>query len=246
MQSLSICGTCERDIYSQIRATLVEGAHKHLFRGLMVRLGMIQHAAVTLDVELSKANGPLSSYTAMELSLLINAFYLNLSGSLDNLAWALAYQYNLFDSLDEAGTNRRNVALFGKEFKKALLLNNRAQMVSNLERFGDWNNDLRAFRDPGAHRIPLLVHPSMWSERDIAEQRRLDAEAAELFATGQHGEAMEKIFEWSKLGTFIPCFSADVPQTVTYNVGPKVTEDFDQWYRVVGIVFEDGFSFVQA
>ena len=222
-----------------------EGAHKHLFRGLMVRLGMIQHAAVTLDVELSKAEGPLSSYTAMELSLLINAFYLNLSGGLDNLAWALAYQHNLFDQLDESGKGRRNVALFGTKFRKALRDKNHREMVNKLERFDDWNNDLRSFRDPSAHRIPLLVHPSIWSEQDVEEQKRLDTEAAKLFASGRDEEAMEKIFEWSRLGTFVPSFSGDVPQTITYHLGPKVTEDFEQWYRVVDIVFEDGFNFVR-
>jgi hypothetical protein len=59
------------------------GAKKHLHRGLLVRINMMQESVVELYEELDSADGPLSSYLASRLTLLINAFYLNLAGSLD-------------------------------------------------------------------------------------------------------------------------------------------------------------------
>ena len=82
----------------RLRQDLCEDAKRHLHRGLMVRLGMREEAALILDKELSKAQNPLSHYLSIRLTLFLNAYYLNLTGSLDNLAWALTYQHRLKDN----------------------------------------------------------------------------------------------------------------------------------------------------
>ena len=87
----------------------------HLHRGFIVRVMMIQHATVHIDEELNKASGPLSSYLSIELTLLLNSFYLHLAGSLDNLAWALGYHYDLKEELDESNrAHWRFIGLFNK------------------------------------------------------------------------------------------------------------------------------------
>ena len=64
-----------------LRHGLGEGTKKHLHRGFLVRVNMLQESAVILDEELQSADGPLSSYLATRLTLLLNAYYLNLAGS---------------------------------------------------------------------------------------------------------------------------------------------------------------------
>lgn len=81
-----------RDQYLlRIHKNLGDDAKRHLHRGLLARIGMMEEAVVVLHEELSKAQKPLDHYLSTRLTLLLNAYYLNLAGSLDNSAWALAY-----------------------------------------------------------------------------------------------------------------------------------------------------------
>jgi hypothetical protein len=70
------------------RHRLSEGAIKHLHRGLLVRISMLEESVVVLDDELGRADGPLNSYLASKLTLLINAYYLNIAGSLSSVPWS--------------------------------------------------------------------------------------------------------------------------------------------------------------
>ena len=51
------------------RHRLSEGAIKHLHRGLLVRINMLEDSVVVLDEALRRAEGPLDSYLATKLSL---------------------------------------------------------------------------------------------------------------------------------------------------------------------------------
>jgi len=222
---------------------LLEDAKKHLHRGFIVRVMMIQDAAVTLDVELTKAKGPLDSHTAVRLSTLLNSFYLNLAGSLDNLAWALAYQYNLRPGLNERENKHRHfIGLLKKEFTEALRASGKIDLVTHVLQFEGWYDDLRTFRDPGAHRIPLFVPRSIYSEDDVAEQKRLDSEAAKHFSDDRDEDGRAAMHAMFELGAFHPVFIAEVPQIQIYNAGPKVTKDFEQWHALSEFVLADGFG----
>src|SRR6266850_1202625 len=159
----------------RLRQDLCEDAKRHLHRGLMVRLGMLEEAILILDEELSKAQNPLSSYLAIRLTLFLNAYYLNLAGSLDNLAWALTYQHKLIDNIDEDNPKHRKfVQLLGKNFLARLRQNNLGPLSEALEPFSDWYQDVRQFRDPAAQRVPLNVPSSVYSEDDVKRYQRHD------------------------------------------------------------------------
>ncbi len=218
---------------------LTEKTRTHLYRGFGVRLLMIQHALVELDVELAKANGPIDSHVAIELTLLLNSLYLNLAGGLDNLAWAIAYQYELYSETAEESHERKEVVLVGKRFLKKLIPAAK-DLSDSLKTFQVWHEDLRKFRDPGAHRIPLYVPPSTLSESDLEIRTRLDAEAAERYAAGDGYAGGSTMYEMSKLGEFYPIFTADMPQVQAYNLGPKVMEDVRQFFAIANIVYNKG------
>lgn len=96
---------------------LRDHAKRHLHRGLLVRLGMMEEVIVILDAELSKARTPLDGYISIRLTLFLNAYYFNLAGSLDNLAWALTYHHSLINNVDEDNPKHRQFAqLLDKRF----------------------------------------------------------------------------------------------------------------------------------
>lgn len=101
----------------KLQDNLCNGAKKHLHRGMIMRLKMMEEAILSLDHEIGKSEEPLNHYVATRLTLLLNAYYLNLAGSLDNLAWALTYQYSLVKDVDENNwKHRKFVQLLDKKF----------------------------------------------------------------------------------------------------------------------------------
>ena len=63
---------------------------------------------------------PLSVYEATECAIHLNAYYLNLRGTLDNLAWVLQYEWGLLANVAEDTRGRLGCNLFGRQFLKAL------------------------------------------------------------------------------------------------------------------------------
>jgi hypothetical protein len=54
-----------------MRHNLCEDSKRHLHRGMLIRLGMMEECVIVLDEELSKARAPLDSYLSIRLTLLL-------------------------------------------------------------------------------------------------------------------------------------------------------------------------------
>ena len=229
--------------FTETRHRLSEGAIKHLHRGLLVRINMLEDSVLVLDEELQRASGPLNSYTATKLTLLINAYYLNLAGSLDNLAWAVAYHHSLWDPIDENNKKlRQKVQLMGKEFLKAIASNHLDELNKSLCSFKDWYWDMRKFRDPAAHRIPILVPCALYSESDIQEMEGLDSESANAIETGDRKAAREAFHKSNSLGKQMPIFVSESTSQHYYDLAARVNQDHASWYRIVDITLLEGFK----
>ena len=123
-----------------------------------------------------------------QLTLFLNAYYLNLTGSLDNLAWALTYHHQLLANIDESKREHRIfVQLVGKNFLSTLLQKQLTQLHAELELFRDWYWEIREFRDAAAHRIPLAVPLAVLSDADMERRSDLDERAAQLIMNGLSG-----------------------------------------------------------
>ena len=100
---------------------------------------MMEEAILTLDQEIGRSEEPLDHYLATRLTLLLNTYYLNLAGSLDNLAWALTYQYSLVEDVDENNwKHRKFVQLLDEKFLAKLRERNLEQLGKELQPFRDW------------------------------------------------------------------------------------------------------------
>lgn len=226
----------------KLRNNICDGAKKHLHRGMMQRLAMMEEAICTLDQEIGKSEEPLDRYLATRLTLLLNAYYLNLAGSLDNLAWALMYQYSLVEDVDENEQNHRKIAqLFDKKFLAKLRERNLEQLDKELQPFRDWYWDMRKFRDPAAHRIPLLVSHSVYSEEDVKKAQELDEAAAQLIRQGEWKDGMNLLRQSDQLGKHIPIFISENPEIKRYDLARQVNLDHANWLRIVEVVLQIGF-----
>jgi hypothetical protein len=227
----------------KLQNNLCDGAKKHLHRGMIMRLKMMEEAILTLDREIGKSEEPLNHYLATRLTLLLNAYYLNLAGSLDNLAWALTYQYSLVEDVDENNwKHRKFVQLLDKNFLDQLRQSNLEQLDKELQPFRDWYWDMRQFRDPAAHRIPLLVSHSVYSEEDVKKAQELDEAAAQLIRQGEWKDGMNLLRQSDQLGKHIPIFISEKPEIQCYDLARQVNFDHANWLRIVEVVLRIGFS----
>ena len=225
----------------KLQNNLCDGAKKHLHRGMIMRLKMMEEAILTLDQEIGKSEEPLDPYLATKLTLLLNAYYLNLAGSLDNLAWALTYQC-LVEDVDENKPKHREIAqLFGNKFLAKLRERNLEQLDKELQPFRDWYWDMRKFRDPAAHRIPLLVSHSVYSEEDVKKAQELDEAAAQLIRQGEWKDGMNLLRQSDQLGKHIPIFISENPEIQCYDLARQVNLDHANWLRIVEVVLRIGF-----
>jgi hypothetical protein len=227
----------------KLRHDLCEEAKKHLQRGLMIRLGMMEEAILSLDSEVGKTNEPLNHYLVIKLTLFLNAYYLNLAGSLDNLAWALAYQHKLMDEIDEDNLKHRRLAqLVSKDFLRLLRQNNLESLCTMLEPVQAWYWDIREFRDPAAHRIPLNVPSAICSEDDIQRAKELDEQAAALISGGEWESGVDLMHQSYRVGQHVPVFIAEAPKIQVYDLAGRIDHDHGIWLEVVNNVLQEGFG----
>jgi hypothetical protein len=138
-----------------------ENARRHCKEGFLRRHGMIETSRMHLKTIVEEGRTrPLAPFGATEAAIHLNAYYLNFRGAFDNLAWCLQYEWKVLDALNELSATRQDCGLWGKRFSAALHLKN-APLATALGSHAAWGRELANFRDPAAHRIPLLI---LWSK----------------------------------------------------------------------------------
>jgi hypothetical protein len=199
---------------------------------------MESHNKLTKVIEKSGGDR-LDPYEITEINTLLNAFYLNMIGAIDNLAWALQHEFNLIDGANEDNKKKHQIGLFTKRFQDALK-RSQPEIVSRLNEYKDWFLDLKKFRDPAAHRIPLYCvsgvirdeHKNEYIEakkhllnQDYLKNR--DGYMDAQYALGQVG-VYESIFV---------CYSESFDKVI-YPLSRTVEQDYKPFWCVSDIVRE--------
>jgi hypothetical protein len=160
----------------------------------------------------------------------INVIYINIRGTLDNLAWFLL---PLVGGKDATRLPPSRVSLFSGAFLSSL---NSPAVSEFMFGFRDWNRELSQKRDPAAHRIPLSVPPALLNEVEAKEFHELYEQHARAIeqvarAIGQNSET-DEIFDQPKevfrrmerLGTFLPVFTHHPADRATA-IYPTIPQD---------------------
>lgn len=180
-------------------------AKKHAERGIGRRLSIlrvnIRHILRLTD---RPKDAPLYGEAQNELGMHLNSFYIQLHGLLDNLAWLLAYELNMFGPVSEDDVAaRRKVGLFLRDFRAKLTHEDTKAL---LERHAEWYEVTRSLRDLIAHRVPLYAVPCILSREEGERFNRLYEEELQALAAGQLECSQTLHNEKFTIGEYHPVF----------------------------------------
>ncbi len=129
-----------------------EKAKEYLFHGVARRLGVIERCVDNIYSIFPIEREILLSWEELkDVDINLHAFFINIFGLLDNLAWVLIHEKRLkIDKKDVGLYMNKTQTCFEKKFRTYL----------NSDRIKKWHNEyLKNYRDALSHRIPLYVPP---------------------------------------------------------------------------------------
>jgi hypothetical protein len=215
-------------------------AWRHFNEGVIRRHYMLQSSRMFLcDRCHPQRTEPLSVYEATECAIHLNAYYLNLRGTLDNLAWVLQYEWGLLANVAEDTRGRLSCNLFGKQFLHALKARH-ATLAAVLEHHCAWAADLAELRDPAAHRVPIYVPPSTaTSQEPVDEIKRILTRVDPVSSEGEQRPCIETDLEAQVVAPFLPIMVLSTRQGWTARaIHPQVRFDHDKYLTVANAVVE--------
>lgn len=219
----------------------VKEVHDHLVYGVARRTGDIWLAMRELiaksPVDRTKS---LSTEETSSLSMALNSIYINIRGTLDNLAWAVIEDAG---GLAKVRLPPKDVDLFGRQFSR---VETWEMLTTALADIAPWSAELAKLRNPAAHRIPLAVISSELNDAEAAEYQRLCAEMLAPLPDGSlnHEVIVERAkrqqaikAEIKALGRYRPMF-AHMPSDGAMPIYPTVAEDVGKLVRSGRIVLD--------
>jgi hypothetical protein len=222
----------EELLYKVQESLLNQDSRIHLRDGLRQRHYIIQRCHDYLKENcFSEMNRSLSVDETTEASLFANAYYLNIRGAIDNIAWILQFKFRIIKLIEDTNSKKRmKVNLFGKEFIKELNTISK-EMANIITQKEEWLKDLAQFRDPAAHRIPLYVpHATLTERRQIDKHQQLNDELvknADKLSSAEISESYERI---RNIGKFQPIFIINSEKEMkVYNISSQITADYTNY-----------------
>lgn len=210
-------------------------ARRHFNEGFVRRHYMLQSSRLFLCQHCSQSRKePLSPYEATDCAIHLNAYYLNLRGALDNLAWVLQYEWQLLPGVTEDGASgRQKCNLFNTRFLAARQ-SQYPELASLLDQHRNWARELAEFRDPAAHRVPIYVPPSViTSQEQMDKFRRIEAQADA--APSERGDRpISEIYrEAQAVADFMPVMIISTPQGLEIRlISEQVRSDHDKYLTI--------------
>lgn len=134
----------------------------------------------------------------------IQAFYANVYGSIDNLAWLWVFERDL-----ERTISRNRVGFRAKNVELRRTLSD--EFRGYLESLDPWLEYLIEYRDALAHRIPLYIPPGNVLKKNKDEFNRLERQMTEALYVREDGFEYERLkAEQQKLLVFQPFIAHSV------------------------------------
>lgn len=159
----------------------------------------------------------------------LNTLYINLRGTLDNLAFCL-----LHECQPDLKLRDMDVGLFSAKFRKAFT--EFPKIAAAIERHDEWNRDIKTRRDPAAHRIPLYL-PSQMSEAEVEHARALFTEQSKKIRTGEVEEANRLFDRAMRKGSFLAAFLHH-PDESLIPIYPTIPNDVGHLIEIGNVVLD--------
>ena len=183
-------------------------AKEYLFHGVARRLGVIERCVVNIYSIFPLQREQLLDWDELkDVDINLHAFFVNIFGLLDNMAWVAVYEKDR-----RRGINKKDVGLY--RIKTQEILNDDFREYLNSDRMKKWHDEyLKNYRDALSHRIPLYVPPKNLTpdqQKQVAdiEERRNKAIRGRDFSLIDNLQKEE-----DKIGTPSPFFLHSLPET---------------------------------
>ena len=216
-------------------------ARRHFNEGFVRRHYMLQASRIFLCQHCSKGRKePLSPYEATDSAIHLNAYYLNLRGAMDNLAWVLQYEWQLLAEVTEDGiSGRQDCNLFRSRFLVALK-SLHSELASMLDQHKNWARELAELRDPAAHRVPIYVPPSVITSQELLEKFRHVEAQADVVPSERGNRPISEIYrEAQAVADFMPVMIISTPHGLERRpICEQVRSDHDKYLTIASAVVD--------
>ncbi len=212
----------------QVEAALAsERAKQYLRYAVGRRLGMIwnSYRELAFDFVALDRTQPLPHNDLSTVDRDLNTIYINIVGVLDNYAWCLLYEITP-DRV--AQLKPAQVGLFSSVILKD---SNFDALKVSLDQQSKWHQDLKARRDPAAHRFPLYVPPCGLNTEQQFQYRALEEQISEARINLKFDLCEELGHQQEKIGQFVSCFIHDFNEP-PIPIYPTVPQDIAQLVRI--------------
>lgn len=233
---------------NNLRDHLSEEVNFHLFHGFIVRADMLKETIKYFRVMThSIPQNGLEPSDSDKLTLFLNSYYLNLVGSLDNLAWAIATHHCLTNDYER---NKNKICLEHHTFQQwcqnkrlSNLFRIFSSAIGGYSSVTDWIEEIKEIhRHPAAHRIPLYVPMRILTNGDGDEYNTLQEQIDKPYQSGDFRLKNELKWKQRNLGSFKPIFSCEIQgKTKLFKLTNKVNMDHDIWLVFISQILNSGF-----
>jgi hypothetical protein len=157
-----------------------EKAREYLMQGVGRRLKTLTQCIKNIfTIFPPHQNEHLSKEMLTDIDINLHAFFINLAGVIDNLAWIFVYENNLLGKSKDGKIPRASVGLFKNETQKHL----KTELMNylNSDSIKSWHEHYsKDYRDALAHRVPLYVPPSTLTEAEEKEYHLIEHQIQKL------------------------------------------------------------------
>jgi hypothetical protein len=180
--------------YGKIRNKLSE----QFIIGIGHRYSMMADAYV--EIAQVFLRDPNSEQEQNYFNIYLNSLYINIFGTIENLAWLIYYEKIYPDKKP----NKYSISIFKEKFIKICF--NCGLDIANIKNdYDKWINEIKEKRDPIAHQVPLYVPFRIIRNDDqLNEYKRMEKLANEKALAGDTHGYMEIMYKAKKIGEFIP------------------------------------------
>ncbi|MDD2542415.1 MAG: hypothetical protein PHH28_15435 [Desulfuromonadaceae bacterium] len=213
-------------------------AIKYLRFGFNTRALQIKTSWFHLNDLLEKDGGSnRNPYEAVQTNIYLNSYYLNLLGAIDNLAWVLQHQFNLIQGATDDNGKRNKIIIFGKDFGAKLNALD-SELVREIESYKKWFENVKEFRDPAAHRMPLYCPPGIITDKYIDNYKQASEKHAAQDYSVDSTAFMEAMHEMAMVGEFKPVFVGftEGDEDVFFPLKKTLIEDYEPFWSLAGTV----------
>lgn len=197
-------------------------AREYLLHGVSRRIGTLTRCVHNVfELFPLTTEVPLEKNDLSDLDINLHAFFVNISGLLDNLAWVIVADQDLLGKKKNGKVNRLNVGLLKTETQ--LHMRPCIKAVVQSTTFTNWHEEYcKDYRDSLVHRIPLYVPPYVVNKAKKEEYLTLRRKLEDYSIFDQHEDIRTQM---ARLGKACPIFAHSLNESRPIRIHTQMLED---------------------